>query len=152
MYSRSPKVLLLVLLAGCANDKAADTSSTAPSVSFLSPTDGEELADSEVQVSLLIENFTLTTPAAKASGPQWPLLLLPGGVAWAHSEEGETPEGYCALTLDGTPVVNLSETQHTLGGLAGGEHTLGAQLYYADGDPLDEPATAEVTFSVAVAR
>lgn len=152
MRPLTPTPLLLALAAGCANDKAADTSSSAPTVSFLSPAEGEELSDSAAQVSLLIENFTLTAPAASAAGPQWPLLLLPGGVARAHSEEGVTPEGYCTLSLDGTPVVDLSETQHTLNGLAGGEHTLGAQLYYADGDPLDEPATAEVTFTVAVAR
>ena len=147
-----PAPLLLALVAGCAADKAGDTSSSAPSVTFLSPTAGEELRESQAQVSRLVENFGLTTPVGKAAGPSWPLLLLPGGAAWAHGEEGDTPEGYVTLTLDGTAVVNLSEIQHTLGGLAGGEHTLGAQLYYADGDPLDEPATAEVDFTVAVRR
>ena len=91
-------------------------------VRFLAPLDGETVPAGDVRVSLLVEGFTLVTPV--------------------HNEGA--PEGYVQLRIDGVDTLQAGGTQLDLP-LAPGEHTLGAELLYEDGDPLDPPALAEIT-------
>jgi hypothetical protein len=67
------------------------------------------------------------------------------------SDEEGTDQGYVAISLDGGGVENFGSTTFGLVVDTDGEHTLNAELLYEDGDSLDDPATATVTFSTAPA-
>ncbi|MFZ5480820.1 MAG: hypothetical protein ACOZNI_28935 [Myxococcota bacterium] len=100
-----------------------------PTISFLSPADGDEVTVGEVACSVVVENFTLADLAK-------------------HSE-GEAPEGYIGVRVDGTEVLQTSETNFDLTLDAAGAVTVEAELFYGDdGDSLDEPAIASVDLVV----
>lgn len=123
--------LLLLGAIACDGGKGSDTAEATfdPTVIFLAPTDGATVTAGEVQVSLSFEDFVLTAPTARV----------------AHNEEGE-PAGYVELSLDGAVVAtDLVDPQYTLSGVAAGEHTLDAELYYEDRDEVG--VSASITFT-----
>lgn len=114
----------------------------APSLLFLAPTDGAEVAAGDVDVSLLVEDFTLTTATARAPRVSW----SPIPAAWAHSEGA--PSGFVRLVLDGGAPIDVTTAQTTLPDVAEGDHELVGELRYSDGDALEPPVTASVSFRV----
>ena len=131
----------------CTDKSADDSAAPAPTLSFLAPADGATVAAGTVDVTIIVENMTLEEPGAdEARATGGPLLwLLPGGEARAHNEG--TTEGYAELSLDGSVVEDMYSTQTQLADVAAGAHTLGCELYYADGDALEPPVTAEISFT-----
>lgn len=138
--------LLLVALAGCNEEVEYN-----PTLAFLAPAEAATVAVGDVPVSIVVEDFELEAPEAAHATPVplplWLRLLVPA--AQAHNEG--TPAGYCELSLDGAVVTQLAVTQFTLTGVTAGEHTLSGELFFADGDGLEEafsaPVTASVTFT-----
>ena len=74
-----------------------------------------------------------------------PLLLQPP-VALAHGDPSD-PGGYIQVTLDGEEVAQLTDVIADLA-IEAGEHTLGVELYWPDGDAFYPPIEDEVTFTV----
>lgn len=122
LLSLAPCLALLALACTGDKDSAADTGPQ-PAVTFLDPLDGGTVTAGDVQLSLIVENFTLTDPAKHNEG---------------------TPEGYLSITVDGGEVVQTASTQITIT-LAAGAHTVGAGLFYADGDATGAEAEIGVT-------
>lgn len=106
-------------------DEQEDSHSEAPALSFLSPDDGETVGIANVEVSIVADNFTLHDPA--------------------KHNEGQ-PEGYISFAVDGVEERKTADQQFTITLTTGG-HTLSAELFYEDGDPLDPPVTASVEVS-----
>lgn len=138
---------LMVLLAGCSGGK--EEPAETPELSILEPAEGATVAAGEVAVSLVVEHFSLVEPGvaslSRPAGFDWSWLsLIPA--AHAHEDE-QTPEGWVALTLDGADAGSVGATVYTLTDVAAGSHTLTAQLVHEDGEPLEPPITATVTFT-----
>jgi len=127
----------LSLLVACSTPEEIEPAT----LSFLTPADGEAVAAGDVDVSLVVENFALVAPTAKR-GIRF-LGFYP--TAWAHNDD--LPQGTISLVLDGGAATSLTATTTTLAGLAAGSHTLSAELLYEDGDSLEPPVTATVTFT-----
>ncbi len=104
--------LFLPLLA-CAGT-ATDTSIPASTLEWLSPSGGETVAAGDVSCSIVIDHFTLWSPA--------------------KGNEGE-PIGYFAVRVDDAAAIESASTVFSLT-IDAGAHDLTAQLYYADGDPV----------------
>jgi hypothetical protein len=107
-----------LVLAGCV--EGAPT----PSVSFLSPEDGDEVPVGGVGVSVIVEHFDLVPEALQ------------------HNE-GE-PQGHLLVALDGEEVLRTGSTTFTVAILDAGPATISAELVYDDGDPLEPPAKASI--------
>lgn len=115
-------MLLFSLLFACSGE-ADDTAVATPTIAFLSPADGATVAVGDVAVSLVVDDFILVDVAKHGEG---------------------TPQGYISVTLDGAEVLQSSVAQFTVTVDAAGEHILGAELYYEDGDALEPPVSAEI--------
>jgi len=132
---------VLTLLVACKGEEPVEL----PTLEILAPADGETVAAGDVAVSLLVEHFTLVEPDAQARRPSaGPLWLVPA--AFAHEEEG-TQAGWVVLELDGAEVARAGATQVTLSAVAAGGHELRAELWHEDGERLDPPVEAAVTFT-----
>lgn len=131
---------------GC-SDKGDDSATPTPTLSILVPADGATVAAGTVDVTIIVDDMTLEEPGAdEARATGSPLLwLIPGRDALAHNEG--TAEGYAELSLDGSVVAEMYTTQTQLSDVAAGAHTLGCELYYSDGDALEPPVTAEISFT-----
>lgn len=144
---RSASLLPLLALLACGDE---GEEGPIPTLTFLSPEEGEVISGDTVQVSILVEDFSLVAAeAARSPSPQpmGPLLLLAIPSARAHSAEGELAEGFCRLTLDGVDVADLDSTQFELTGVAPGAHSLEGQLFFADGDAYEPVVVASVSFT-----
>lgn len=126
---------LSLVLAGCSG-KADDTGgvAAAPSIAFLAPEDGAVLNPGPVDISLVVDGFTLVEPTK-------------------HTEDGEALSGYIVLSYDDggttlTESTGATQASITLNGT--GTHTIAAELVYDDGDSLDPAVTASVTVDVEV--
>lgn len=128
---------VLSLLVACGATEEVEPAT----LSFLTPTEGETVAAGDVDVSLVVENFSLVAPTAKR-GFRF-LGFYP--TAWAHNDD--LPQGTISLIVDGGAATSLTSTTTTLTGLAAGSHTLSAELLYEDGDALEPAVTATVTFT-----
>ncbi len=120
---------LLLLLTACTGetDTAADVE---PTIAFLSPAEGDTVSIGDLACAVVVEKFLLTDPAK-------------------HGGE-EEPEGYIGVRVDGVEVLQSSTTNFTIPLDTAGVVELTAELFYAnDGDPLDEPAVATVSLTVA---
>ena len=145
-------ICIPVLFTFACKDAADDSALEPPTLSILSPEADATVVAGDVAVSLVVEHFVLVEPVAsrdsrsdRAFGALMD-LMIPGGSAAAHTEEG-TPEGYISLSLDGTEVLTTGSTQATISVTDAADHTLEAQLFYTDGDELEPPVTASVSFS-----
>lgn len=109
-------MIFALTLSGCsgAKDSGSASEEEAPTVSWLSPADGDTVAAGDVACSVLIEGFTLHDPAKHNDG---------------------APIGYISVSADGAEVLATGETTFTLP-LAAGAHTLTASLFYSDGDEV----------------
>lgn len=120
MTRRSSLCLLSLLsfpaLSGCTSGKdsgdEAEETAAAPAITLLDPLDGDTVPAGEVDLSFIVENFTLIDPAKHNEG---------------------TAEGYISVTVDGAEALQTASTQVTVT-LTAGAHTVGGALYYADGD------------------
>ena len=124
-------MLIMLVVLACAHkdhhdDSAAEATAT---VSFLAPLDDELVVLGDNSASLLVEGFTL--------------------VDVERHNEG-TPEGFVRLSLDGVMVAESGLTQLPYTLTETGEHTLTAELFYSDGDALEPPVSASVTFTGVV--
>lgn len=124
--SLSTVFFLLAGLLACTGGEPHDTAA-ASTISFLEPVDGDMVSAGDVAVSVLVEGFSLHAPA--------------------KHNEGE-PEGYITVTVDGAEVLTTAETQFTVTLADAGSHTIGAELTFADGDPLSPAVSAEITVTV----
>lgn len=115
-----------------------------PTVAFLTPTEGESVAQGPVAISLLVEHFVLVEPPAVAA--YWS-RFLPWSEAHAH-EEG-TPEGFVRLSVDGVEEARVAVPQATLTLTGAGAHTISAELLDADAVSLDPPVTASITIEAS---
>lgn len=134
-------------------DAADDSALEPPELSFLSPEADSIVEAGDVAVSLVVEHFVLVEPVAsrdsradRAFGALFDALIPP---AAAHNEEG-TPEGFISLSLDGSEVMSTGSTQATVSVTDAGEHTLEAELFYTDGDALEPPVSASVSFTAVM--
>lgn len=119
---------MILFLFAC--DPATDTADSAdidPTITILSPTGDEPVAAGAVDFSVIVENFTLVDPK--------------------HSDEGETASGYIGVSVDGAEVDKVALTQFSVA-LEAGNHEVAVELFYDDGDALDEPATDSVSLTV----
>jgi len=98
----------------------------APSLSWLTPADGDTVAAGEVACSVVVDDFTLEDPAKHNEG---------------------APIGYISVSVDGAEVLTTGSTNFTLT-LTAGAHDLSAALFYADGDEIEPPVAATVAVSV----
>ena len=137
--------LLFALLTACAPEPVDPNP---PQLSFLSPIEASTVATGDVAVSLLVEHFTLVETESSARVPTsspWPLRALVAE-ARAHNEEG-VPAGYVQLILDEATPIQLADTQTTFTEVTASPHTIRAELFYADGDPLEARVMATVSFN-----
>lgn len=137
MIRRTSKVLVLlpIILAVACTSKADDTASeAAPTIAFLAPEDGAVLSPGAIDITLVIDGFTLADPAK-------------------HGGEDEGLSGYVALTYDdnGTNLTeNTGSTQASINLNGTGMHTLTAELMYADGDALEPAVSASIDIDIEV--
>ncbi len=157
MYRFTPIALLAACVGLVACSGSGDSSDTAPvfhpSLTFLTPLDGETEPTGDLGVSMVISEFNLVDPSTARADELVPAgapltLTLLSGTAWAHNAAG-TPAGYCELTYDGTLFADLAATTTTLPGVTAGPHTLEAHLLYADGHPLDPDIDVSIAFTAA---
>jgi hypothetical protein len=122
-------LLLSLFLTACSGtvDDTAEAEA-APTIAFLSPADGEMVVAGDVSVSVIVENFALEAPA--------------------KHNEGEA-EGYIRVTVDGAEVLTTAETQFIVTLDPTPEHTIGAELLFADGDELEPAVSAEIGVTIA---
>lgn len=116
-------MFILPLLLACTGAPHEETGEGV-TLSFLAPEDGAVVPVGDVDVSVIVEGFTLTSPAKHNEG---------------------APEGYILVTLDGAEVDQVGDTQFVVTLDAAGAHTIGAALRYADGDALDPAVSAEIS-------
>jgi hypothetical protein len=122
-------LLLSLFLTACSGtvDDTAEAEA-APTIAFLSPADGEMVVAGDVSVSVIVENFALEAPA--------------------KHNEGEA-EGYIRVTVDGAEVLTTAETQFIVTLDPTPEHTIGAELLFADGDEIEPAVSAEIGVTIA---
>lgn len=114
---------LFISLTACEPETVVETST----ISFLSPAESEAVPTGDLAVSVIVENFTLTDPK--------------------HGDEAGVSLGYIVVSLDDGEELSFGQTNFTVPVDAAGQHTLTAELVYDDGDSLDKPAVAAVTFT-----
>jgi hypothetical protein len=119
---------LLTLALAC-SEPSADSGESA-SVTFVDPLDGDTVAVGALQASVIVEGFLLEDPAKHNDG---------------------APEGYLSVSLNDAEVLQTSSTVFEVQLDAAGSVTLGAELRYADGDPLEPAVAAEVQLDVVAA-
>jgi hypothetical protein len=126
VFSLFAGLLTLSAATGCHKD-AEDTGASA-TLEILAPLDGEQVTAGEVVFSVVVEGFSLVTPA--------------------KHEEGEALAGWIIAAVDGTDVATDGDTQVALTLDTVGSHTVALRLELEDGDPLDPPAEDAVTLEV----
>jgi plastocyanin len=101
-----------------------------PAFFILSPTEGQTISGSTVQVQLDVSNITLRPPGTPNR---------PG-------------EGMFSLFLDNLPEVRTGERTYTFTGVPVGDHTLRVELRQNDGTPFTPPIQATVRFRTTAAE
>ena len=126
-------MLFLAALLACTGKDAGDSATPAtPTVQFVSPSDGDTVPAGDIALSIAVENFLLTDPA--------------------KHNEGE-PEGYLQVDWadgDDSSSIQTGETTPTISITTAGTWTLTADLYFADGDGMDESFDDFVPASITI--
>ncbi len=130
-----------LLLIGCTKDEVAET----PILEISSPAQGATVAAGDVDFSVVVEHFELVTPEVARVVPFDPTAWLPIASAYAHGDGAS--QGWLSVSLDGSEVMTLGETQGTLSAVAAGAHELSIELTHEDGDPMDPAVEASVSFT-----
>ena len=108
-------ILALALLACTVkSDDTGEETVAPPTISWLSPTDGDTVAAGDVSCSTVIGAFTLQDPAKHNDG---------------------APIGYVSVSVDDVEILTTGDTTFTLT-LDAGAHDLMAALFYDDGDEV----------------
>jgi hypothetical protein len=124
---------LLPFLLACTGSADDTAEAETPTISFLAPEDGATVPAGDIDVSLVVDDFTLEDPA--------------------KHNEGQ-PEGYVELSwTDGTTSdeEQTADTNTVISITSPGAWTLTASLYFADGDEVTEefadfePASVSIT-------
>ena len=102
---------------------------SSPTLTILSPTEGQVITGSAVTVTIQVTNFT----------------LAPGSIGGAN----QPGQGHWHLILDGGAPQVVGTESFNLTGLTPGAHTIKAELHNNDHSPLSPPV--EVTVNVTVA-
>ena len=105
--------MFLFALIACSGEEVEEPV-TAPTVQWLSPADGATIAAGTTAASVVVDDFTLESPAKHNEG---------------------APIGYLAISIDGTEVLTTGETTFDLT-MDPGAYTLEAALYFVDGDEV----------------
>jgi hypothetical protein len=120
--------MLFVLLACTDGDKESEAGE--PGLEFLVPAEGDTVSVGSgsfaISVAVVVENFTLISAAKHSEG---------------------VAEGYIELSLDDTVIGQIFETNFTVDLGSAGTHSLSGELFYEDGDELEPPVTASVSFT-----
>ena len=120
-------MLLLLALAGCPEPEPV-----LPTVTITSPATGTTLAGVDCPLTVEVTDFTLVDPEEESAAWSLPAWWAPS-LAFAH-EPGDENEGYLHVTVDDVDVLDTTELEFTLTGLAVGPHTIEVELLYPDGD------------------
>lgn len=121
-------MLYTLLLAACSGTTGDTADTEAPTIEILSPAEGDTFtAGADIAVSVVVDGFTLEAPSKHNDG---------------------APEGYLSVTVDGTEVLTTADIGFTVNIADAGAHTIGVELLYADGDPLDPAVDAEVSVTI----
>lgn len=105
---------LALLACTSSSDDSGKEAVAPPTLSWLSPAEGDTVAAGDVSCSTVVDAFSLQDPAKHNDG---------------------APIGYIQVSVDGTEVLTTGSTTFTLT-LAAGAHTLAAALFYDDGDAV----------------
>lgn len=123
---------LLALLLGCHDAETVETLGETPTITFVSPSEGDTVAAGDVNISLAVEHFVLVAVEKHGdAGVQGSLVFT-------------TQQGSVAETIE------TGSTTFTVP-LAVGEASLEADLVFEDGDPVSvsfpdfEPVVITVT-------
>jgi hypothetical protein len=124
--------MLFFFLAACTSSKDDSATPATPTIEFLSPSEGDSVALGKLELSLVVEHFTLQDVA--------------------KHNEGQ-PEGYIEVGwTDGTTSDELTtgSTTPTIEILTAGAWTITGELYFADGDEVTEEFPDAVSAEVSI--
>ena len=118
-------IALVILAGGCVTKPQAETKAPSiPSVTIVSPKEGEIIQDTEVTIEVEVSNFILKNArGAKISG-----------------------EGSIHYTLDSRFSFDTDKKQNTFVRVSAGQHFLGVELVYNDGSSLSPRTIDFVNF------
>jgi hypothetical protein len=122
-----PLFLFAALSACTVDDDSAETE--VPSIEFLAPTPDEVLPVGDVAFSVIVEHFLLVDVAKDNAGE---------------------PEGYIGVRVDGTEVLQTGATTFDLTLADAGTFEVEAELFFTDGDTLDEAFGEPVSAAISV--
>lgn len=126
-------MLLLAALIACTGSDSGDSATAAtPTVEFVSPADDATVPVGDVALSIAVENFLLTDPAKHNEGE-------PEGYLQVDWTDGTTPDS--VQTASTTPTISIATA---------GSWTLTADLFFADGDGMDESFDDFVPASITI--
>ena len=103
-----------------------------PTISFLEPADDAKVAVGDVQLSIVVDSFTLHDPAKHNEGQPEGYIE----VGWSNGTASDELE-----TGSTTPTIEIP---------AAGSWTITAELYFADGDEITEDFPDYVPAQVTV--
>jgi hypothetical protein len=103
-----------------------------PTISFLEPADKAKVAVGDVQLSIVVDYFTLHDPAKHNEGQPEGYIEL----TWSNGTASDTLD-----TGSTTPTINIPSA---------GTWTITGALYYADGDEITEQFADYVPAEVTV--
>ena len=111
-------LLLALILSGCAGSPADDTSSTSgdPTLTLISPSDGDTVCGSPLEVLADVQNFTLTNETIEDPPPN---------------------TGHMHVYLNGQEVAQSDQETVEITDVADGEWQLGLDLALADHSALE---------------
>ena len=120
----------LAACAGNADDSALDPD--APTLRITSPEDGATVAAGPLDVVFEVTNFPLVDPGEHTE-------FYDGYIVVQYATQGYQMTETTSVLTDN---INIADA---------GEHTISAELYTAEGDPLDPPVQTAVTVTVTEA-
>ena len=119
--------------AGPPDSAGADADAATPTVSFVSPADGDTVAAGDLALSIAVGHFVLEDPAKHDDGAAEGYLV----VTWTDGSNGDSVQ-----TGSTTPTIPIATA---------GAWTLTADLRFADGDELSERFDDFAPASIAIA-
>ncbi len=118
--------------AGPRDSAGADADATTPTVSFVSPKEGDTVPAGALSLSIAVDHFVLEDPAKHNDGEPEGYLV----VTWTEGSNGDSVQ-----TGSTTPTLTIATP---------GAWTLTADLRFADGDELSERFDDFAPASIAI--
>jgi len=125
-------MLLIASLLACTGSSDDSAVTPTPTVAFVSPHDGDTVAAGDVPLSITVTDFLLTDPAKHNEGE-------PEGYLQVDWTDGTTPDS--VQTASTTPTITIATA---------GSWTLTADLFFEDGDGMDESFDDFVPASITI--